>query len=179
MALTPKQQRWADAYLGDAKFNKTEASRLAGYKGDDKTLASVGWENFRKPEIETYIQQRLTEDAMSSEESLKHLGEIARGSMPAVSFFKVETVTEIDNDGNSVEVRRVGLDWDKCSEFGHLIKEISFTANGPKVVLHDRLKAVELINRHHGNFTDNIDHTTGGEPIRAFTEILVEKSSDE
>jgi phage terminase small subunit len=47
MGLTEKQRRFVEAYDGNA----TEAARLAGYEGDDATLAQVGYENLRKPEI--------------------------------------------------------------------------------------------------------------------------------
>jgi len=45
MALTIKQQKFVDSYSGNA----TEAARLAGYAGNDTTLASIGNENLRKP----------------------------------------------------------------------------------------------------------------------------------
>jgi len=47
--LTLKQQLFVEAYLGEAKGNATEAARIAGYKGNEITLAAVGAENLRKP----------------------------------------------------------------------------------------------------------------------------------
>lgn len=52
--LTPKQQRFVDAYAG----NGVEACRMAGYKGSDETLAAVAYENLRKPQIAEAIQKR-------------------------------------------------------------------------------------------------------------------------
>lgn len=49
--LTVKQRAFIDAYMGEARGNATEAAKLAGYKGDYTTLASVGAENLRKPQI--------------------------------------------------------------------------------------------------------------------------------
>lgn len=54
MALTPKQQRFVDAYTG----NGTAAARAAGYKGTDATLAQVASENLKKPEVLEAIQAR-------------------------------------------------------------------------------------------------------------------------
>lgn len=54
MALTPKQQKFVDAYDG----NGTAAARAAGYAGNDATLAQVASENLRKPEVLAAIQVR-------------------------------------------------------------------------------------------------------------------------
>lgn len=54
VALTPKQQRFVDAYDG----NGTDAARKAGYKGNDVTLAAVASENLRKPQVAAAIRAR-------------------------------------------------------------------------------------------------------------------------
>ena len=60
--LTEKQRRWVEAFRGVAAGNATEASRLAGYKGNDKTLAQVGAENLRKPGILSALAQASKDD---------------------------------------------------------------------------------------------------------------------
>ena len=57
MALTPKQQAFADYYL--ELGNATEAAKKAGYS--EQTAYSIGNENLKKPEISAYIDQRLEE----------------------------------------------------------------------------------------------------------------------
>ena len=52
--LTVKQQRFVDAYSGNA----TEAARLAGYSGSDETLRQTGAENLAKPHISELIKSR-------------------------------------------------------------------------------------------------------------------------
>lgn len=52
--LTTKQQRFVDAYAGNA----TEAARQAGYKGGDNTLAQAGRDNLRIPKIAEAIESR-------------------------------------------------------------------------------------------------------------------------
>ena len=52
--LTTKQLKFIEAYAG----NGTEAARLAGYKGNDKTLSSVAVENLAKPIIAHAIKER-------------------------------------------------------------------------------------------------------------------------
>lgn len=60
--LTEKQRRFVDAYMGEAAGNGTEAARIAGYKGNDVTLASVSAENLRKPQIAVAIKERVDSD---------------------------------------------------------------------------------------------------------------------
>ena len=57
MALTPKQQAFADYYL--ELGNATEAAKRAGYS--EQTAYSIGNENLKKPEISEYIEKRLKE----------------------------------------------------------------------------------------------------------------------
>lgn len=52
--LTAKQRKFIEAYAGNA----TEAARIAGYKGNAVTLASVAAENLRKPQISAAIKER-------------------------------------------------------------------------------------------------------------------------
>lgn len=77
--LTAKQLAFINAYMGEANGNATEAARLAGYKGSDETLAVVGYENLRKPNIAEEITIRQREDplVMSRIERQRLLTEIA------------------------------------------------------------------------------------------------------
>lgn len=55
MALTPKQQAFADYYLETG--NATEAAKRAGYS--ESAAQQIGSENLSKPLISAYIQERL------------------------------------------------------------------------------------------------------------------------
>ena len=57
MKLTEKQRRFVDYYV--EMGNKTEAAKKAGYS--EKTAASIGDENLRKPAIKAAIDTRLKE----------------------------------------------------------------------------------------------------------------------
>jgi hypothetical protein len=78
--LTGKQRIFVEAYLSNG-FNATDAARQAGYKGEESTLSSVGYENLRKPDIAVEINARLNEAAMSANEVLARLSKIARGDV--------------------------------------------------------------------------------------------------
>lgn len=57
MKLTEKQRRFVDYYVETG--NQTEAAKKAGYS--EKTAASIGDENLRKPAIKAAIDARLRE----------------------------------------------------------------------------------------------------------------------
>lgn len=77
-SLTLKQKLFVEAYLGQAGGNATEAAKIAGYRGDEGTLAQVGYENLRKPEIRAAVEARVQRSAMETDEVLNELSKIAR-----------------------------------------------------------------------------------------------------
>lgn len=86
--LTDKQQAFIDNYL--ITLNATEAARRAKYKGNDVTLAAVGYENLRKPHLSAEIERRLAEQTMTANELLRRVSDVASGDM----------LTYIDGTGN-------------------------------------------------------------------------------
>jgi hypothetical protein len=160
MALTGKQQAFVNAYLGAARFNATEAARLAGYKGDDVTLRNVAKENLTKPYIKTAIAEFWNANAMTAEETLHRLADMARGDIG--DFLSTFTVTK---DGKTKQITIV--DMEKVKANGRLVKSITQTKLGPRIELYDARAALVDIGRYHKMFTDkteqtsiNIDYTT-------------------
>jgi hypothetical protein len=82
--LTEKQRRFAEAFMGPAAGNATEAARLAGYAGSSAVLAQVGAENLRKPEISAAIAAKRREDPLvwGREELQRFWSEVAQGKDP-------------------------------------------------------------------------------------------------
>jgi phage terminase small subunit len=160
--LTTKQRVFVERYLQNG-FNATEAARYAGYS--EKTAYSIGQENLKKPEIESIIQARLDQEAMSANEVLHRLAEHARAT--ADDFLTIERVKRIrppDNEGDQgeeYEVTIIRLDLVRASENGklHLIKSLKDTKYGIAVDLHDSQSALALLGKHHKLFVDRIEHT--------------------
>lgn len=160
--LTGKEKAWADAWLTTARFNKTEAARQAGYKGNTSTLAHIGWENYRKAHILAYIKERLDESCMSGEEALARLAEQARANVG--DFFHLKTWEPDEEEGESGEgagevlpqdpAFALALDYKMLKERGHLIKSLTWTQWGPKLELHDGQTALLNITKHHGLLAD-------------------------
>jgi phage terminase small subunit len=150
-ALTDKQQRFIDAYL--MCWNATEAARRAGYS--KQTAYAIGWENLRKPEIRSAIDERLKEFHLSADEVLAMLSEQARN----VAAQYIIT----DKSGRpKVDVAAMIRDGKQ-----HLIKGISYKQNGVEVEFYDAHAAKFLIGKHHRLFVDRVEHEgPNGGPIQ-------------
>ena len=145
MGLNKKQRMFLNEYLMD--FNATQAAIRAGYS--EKTAYSMGSRLLKNVEIEQGIQKRLDEAKMSADDVLLALAEIANAS--------VDDVMDIESG------KKVSLNFQKAKDQGKLglIKSITPTANGIKVELHDRMRALELLGKHHKLFTDNVNLNDG------------------
>lgn len=62
--LTELQRRFVEAYMGAAKGNATEAARIAGYKGDDKSLAATASRLLRNVKVLAAIDERVASDPL-------------------------------------------------------------------------------------------------------------------
>ena len=145
MGLTKKQKAFVEYYLQE--WNATRAALKAGYS--ERSAGSIGNENLLKPEIMEEIQQRLSEIAMSADEVMTTLAEIGRAS--------IDDIMDVDEGG------RLLFNFKRAQEQGklHLIKSIMPTQSGTKVELHDRMRALELLGKHHKLFTDNVSINDG------------------
>lgn len=71
--LSEKQRRFVEAYMGVAKGNATEAARIAGYKGDNNSLAVTGWQNLIKPKIKAALDIRVESDPLiADKDEIQH-----------------------------------------------------------------------------------------------------------
>lgn len=78
MGLSTKQQLFIDSYL--KCFNATQAAREAGYSGGDNVMAQRGYELVRNSEIQKIISMHFAASAMSADEVLQRLADLARNA---------------------------------------------------------------------------------------------------
>lgn len=71
--LSDKQRLFLDFYLGEARFNATKAARLAGYSDPEVS----GYDNKQNPVIRARIEERLKARALSADEVLAELTDVA------------------------------------------------------------------------------------------------------
>ena len=135
--LTNKQFLFCEHYIQTS--NATLSARLAGYSGkDDNAYAVTGHDNLRKPKIRAYLAERYKEFAMTSDEVLMRLANIARASL----------TDYCDENGT--------IDWKRVHKDGYALKSIK---KGSKLEFESKLRALELIGRAHAMFTDKIAPT--------------------
>jgi hypothetical protein len=141
--LTAKQKLWADHYV--ICLNATEAARLAGYSGDDNVLATVGYENLRKPKIRDYVDSIFEQQGMGTKEVIARLA--AQAIAEVSDFITIDPLTKF-----------VRLDLGKASARGklHAIKKLNFGDLGflKSIELHDQQAALVHIGKAHGLFKD-------------------------
>lgn len=150
--LTGKMKKWADAYL--VTFNKTEAARRAGYGGDDVSLAQIGYENYRKLGIQAYMKDRLEKMAMSAEEALARLADMAAASHG--DFADVQLRDDLKDHPKAHLVKTVITDVyeDKAGKVHHKLR----------LELYDAQRAIEDILKIHGKF-NNGPGSSENEPL--------------
>ncbi|MCP9369158.1 terminase small subunit [Lentilactobacillus kefiri] len=94
--LTPKQRKFVDEYI--KLGNATQAAINAGYS--KRTAKSIGQENLTKPDLKSFIDQRMAEieshRIMDAQEALQLLTRIARGeekeTVVVSTQFDVDTI---------------------------------------------------------------------------------------
>lgn len=93
--LRDKRRAFAEAYVGEARFNATEAARIAGYKD----AHNEGWRLKRNADVAAYVRERLADQALAADEVLAELSDLAMAEWR--DFLDIRR----DKDGEIVSVR--------------------------------------------------------------------------
>lgn len=155
--LTDKQKVFCYRYV--IHWNAARAVREAGYP--KKSAREVGYENLTKPHIQEFVKKLLNQHAMSAEEALARLANIARGD--------IADYLDISKDGFSVTL----LDYDRSikdnTNLIHSIEQRTSTTESEKgnvtentrtkLKMYDALAALKLIGTHHKLFKMQMEGT--------------------
>ncbi|HEY0429002.1 MAG TPA: terminase small subunit [Pyrinomonadaceae bacterium] len=181
--LTPKQKLFADYYLHEAHFNGTKAAELAEYKGNRATLAAVAYENLRKPQIKTYIDERLSAMTMPSNVVLATLTEYAEGNIEDVcdehgnfsfELAKKRRKTHLIKKlkvKRSIKQRKTEVREDMRGflaedEIEDLQSDVEILHEEVEFELYSAHEARRDLGKYHKLFTEKHEHTgAGGEPL--------------
>ena len=132
MKLTIKQKKFADEYI--IRGNATEAAIKAGYA--EKAAYQMGAENLKKPQIKSYIDERLEElndrAIAKQEEVLRYLTSVVRGQSRSA-------VVVVEGEGDGVSSARL-------------------VTKPPDE--KERLKAAELLGKRYRLFADKVELDT-------------------
>ena len=147
MALTKKQKLFVDEYLID--LNATQAAIRAGYSTD--TASVIGCENLIKPNIKNAIDKAIAERSkrtgVNADRIILELAKIAFVNPTDVINMDEATVRGDANRDDtaaisSVKVKRIPTD------NGDIVER--------EVKTYDKIKALELLGKHNGMFTDKL-----------------------
>ncbi|HBI91492.1 MAG TPA: terminase small subunit [Terrisporobacter glycolicus] len=146
--LTNKQKRFIEEYLID--LNATQAAIRAGYSPN--TAQEIGSENLSKPiiknEIDKAIAERSRRTGINQDRVLREIAKIAFVNPSDVINFNQATVKENASDDDlavisGVKIKSIPTDDGNIQE--------------REVKLYDKLKALDMLGKHLGMFTDKVE----------------------
>ena len=147
--MTDRQKRFVEEYLID--LNATQAAIRAGYS--PQTARDIGCENLTKPNIQNAIGKAIAERSkrtgINQDRVIQELAKLAFVKMTDVvdSNGRIKSNAS-DDDLSCIE----GIKYkSSSSESGSSIER--------EVKIASKLKALELLGRHLGMFTDKINLT--------------------
>jgi phage terminase small subunit len=161
-----KKERFVQEYLID--LNGTQAAIRAGYS--TKTANRIASELLSKPDVIDAIANakaiRAERTEITADQIVKELARIAFADPRDVMSWGPDGVVLKDSNALTDDQARQ-------------VSEVSETTTGAggtlKVKKHDKVKALELLGRHLGMFTDKLEHAgAGGGPLT----VVVRKFSD-
>lgn len=161
--MTDKQKIFCEKYI--QCWNATEASRQAGYSGNYETLRAIGSENLTKPNIKDYIDERINEVSMSTNEVLHRLTEWGRGTVEPFltddDFSEALSVNSEEARNNLGLIKKI-KQYETSKKEG---KDETVISRRFEIELHDAKDAVDKIARIRGMYNDKLDITSKGDKI--------------
>lgn len=146
--LTPKQQVFVDEYLVD--LNATQAAIRAGYSA--KNADKIGPQLLGKSRVAAAIKQALAERSrrtgINQDRVLRELAKV--GFINASDVINMNEAT-VRSDANREDTAAIASVKVKTipTEAGDIVER--------EVKVYDKLKALELIGKHLGMFTDKLN----------------------
>ena len=188
MALTDKQKRFCEEYLID--LNATQAAIRAGYS--TKTAEQTASRLIRNVKVHEYIAKRQKELSRSTEITqervIKELALIAFSNNADYAHvvekkMQVEAggtlVDVLDKDGKPVMYRTVEpvLTEELTEEQKRALAVIKKGREGLEVKSCDKVKALELLGKHLGIFTDKIEANVNDTTRSELSELLAQRKA--
>lgn len=166
--LTEKQQKFCDEYLID--LNATQAVIRAGYS--KKRASEQAYQLLQKTTVQEYIaerkQDRIERTEITQDMVLKELAIIAfSNATDYANIVEKEAVAEVegkmiplyDAEGKPVKYRTVEpvLTAELTEEQRKALAVVKKGRDGFEVKPYDKVRALELLGKHLGMFTEKLD----------------------
>ena len=159
--MTKKQKRFVEEYLID--LNATQAAIRAGYSPD--SARDIGCENLTKPNIKAVIDRAMAERSrrtgINQDRVIQEIAKLAfLNPVDVIDMDEATVRGEAHRDDTaciaSVKVKNIPTDDGAITE--------------REVKTYDKLKALELLGKHLGMFTDRVK-VDGGVPVVLYDDI--------
>lgn len=188
MALTPKQKRFCEEYLID--LNATQAAIRAGYS--PKTAEQTASRLLRNVKVQEYIAKRQKELSRSThitqERVIKELALIAfSNNADYARVVEKKMQTEVDGmlvdvlgeDGKPIMYRTVEpvLTDELTEEQKRALAVIKKGRDGLEVKSFDKVRALELLGKHLGIFTEKIEANVNDTTRSELQELLAQRKA--
>lgn len=159
--LTEKQKLFCDEYLIDLNITRAYKAAYPSCKSDE-AAASNGNRLIRNDKVKDYIAERIKEREQRTEitqdQVLKELAKIAFANI--TDFVDIVETTSINYEyGEEETTKEVDIKATKDISQDKIgaIASIKQGANGIEIKTNDKVKALELLGKHLGMFTENIN----------------------
>ncbi|MEG2096773.1 MAG: terminase small subunit [Pseudoflavonifractor sp.] len=147
-AVTRKQERFVEEYLVD--LNATQAAIRAGYS--PKSASTVAGETMRNPQVRACIDTAMAKlskrTGVSQERVIRELAKVAFVNPTDVIDFESAKLLGNATPDDTAAIASVKVKTIPTADGMGVEREIKVA---------DKLKALELLGKHFGMFTDNID----------------------
>ena len=158
MALNDKQRRFVDEYLVD--LNATQAAIRAGYS--PKTAGAQAFKLLKIAEIQQAIQDAMKalekRTEITQDMVLRELARVAFGNKRNLMRWGPGGVTLLDSE----EIGEAD-----AAMVSEVSETTSATGGSIKLKTHDKVKALELLGKHLGMFSDKLELTgKDGGPVQ-------------
>lgn len=152
--LSDQERVFVSRYLSNG-MDKREAGRYAGYKWSNPVVQS--WQLLHKAAVREVIERELDRVAMGAREVVARLSLAAEG---------VAECLEVEEGTGG---RHISTRFDLLKEAGKLglIKKIKYVDGLPEVEFTDPVRALELLGKAHGIFSDRVNVNVEIEERRA------------
>lgn len=161
MALNDKQRRFVGEYLID--LNATQAAIRAGYS--EKTAGQQAFDLLKKPEIQESISSSMKarEDRteITQDRVLRELAKIGFADIRKAVKWGADLPVVNNETGELLMVNGVALipSEQLDDDTAAAVSEISQTAQGIKIKMHDKKGALVDIGKHLGMFVERVNAT--------------------
>lgn len=145
--LTEKQKRFCEEYLID--LNATQAAIRAGYS--PKNAKNIGSENLAKPDIRARIDKAIAERS-------KRTGVTADRVVRELAKIAFVNATDVIDTQRGEVLKNASREDTACISAVRVKTKIGedFTETEREIRLCDKTKALELLGKHLGMFSDNV-----------------------